>query len=140
MPDSLTKIGDYAFNNCTSLDKFNMTENNSLEEIGLAAFSKTKIKTFIISSKMTTLGDAAFMDCGELATISGGVNIEVVGAALVLLQEFKDALLITEKHDAAILAHLLECHHCTFNRYLWGEIATHSINTDFYHTSLFKIG
>ena len=73
----------------------------------------------------------------HLDNLGSAYDVEILGATLVLLQQLKDALLVTKKHDTAILAHLLECHHSTLYGYFRGEVATHSINTDLYHNEMF---
>ena len=69
----------------------------------------------------------------HLDDLGGGHDIEVVGVALMLLEQSADTLLVAKKHDAAILANLLQCHHSTLYGYLGSKIATHGVDTDFQH-------
>ena len=68
IPDSVTKIGDYAFLNCDYLTS--ITIPNSITEIGDGAFDVcTSIKSITISSNVTSVGYIAFAQCFTLVNV-----------------------------------------------------------------------
>ena len=69
IPNSVTSIGNYAFNQCASLT--NITMSNNVNYIGNFAFNKcSKLTNIIIPSPVTFIGNNAFTGCSKLNTIS----------------------------------------------------------------------
>ncbi|MGN0484682.1 MAG: leucine-rich repeat protein [Lachnospiraceae bacterium] len=70
LPKSLEKIQDYAFSNCTALQKVVVPKDSHLAELGSNAFSYTAIDSFAIPKKLKKLGSRAFYYCGNLNHIT----------------------------------------------------------------------
>lgn len=67
LPDSIKKIGDFAFYFCTDLEKVNFPEG--IEVIGTYAFCSTSIKEVNLPDSLKELGGHSFADCEELETV-----------------------------------------------------------------------
>ena len=68
IPDSVTLIGDHAFDRCTSLATVNMGQN--VQTIGTQAFYYCSLITNIIIPKsVTSIGSRAFYNCTGLANV-----------------------------------------------------------------------
>ena len=67
LPDSIEKIGDYAFSGCTLLTDFHF--NEKITEIGCHAFERTGIETFSSWPSLKTIGAFAFSGCVKLKTV-----------------------------------------------------------------------
>ncbi len=66
MPDTITKIGDSAFSNCSQIANTDFELPNSLTTIGVNAFyycSKLTNDNFKLPTSLTTLGKNAFYNC-----------------------------------------------------------------------------
>ena len=69
LPDGLTSIGDYAFENCSSLKS--ITIGNSVTSIGDGAFqSCSSLTSITIPNSVTSIGDDAFCRCYSLTSIT----------------------------------------------------------------------
>ncbi len=69
IPDDVTSIGRYAFNNCEGLTS--VTIPSSVENIGEEAFAGCKsLQSVAIGSGVTSIGSLAFKDCTGLTTIT----------------------------------------------------------------------
>ena len=60
IPDSVTVIGEQAFNGCTSLTEVNVPKNSKLETIGDGAFYDTRVLKMYLPGGVKTLGSGAF--------------------------------------------------------------------------------
>lgn len=60
IPDSVTVIGEQAFNRCTSLKEVNISKNSKLETIGDGAFYDTRVLKMYLPGGVKTLGSGAF--------------------------------------------------------------------------------
>ncbi len=58
IPSSVTRIGNYAFNSCSSLETVNIPNNVTI--IGDEAFYNTQIKSLIIGTGILSIGSSAF--------------------------------------------------------------------------------
>ena len=68
IPNSLRKIGDYAFSKCSSLNS--ITIPNSVTNIGQAAFDEcSSLTTITIPEKVSKIGWGAFSDCASLKSV-----------------------------------------------------------------------
>ncbi len=75
IPDSVTSIGDYAFEYCTSLASITFGENSQLTSIGNLAFAScTGLASITIPDSVTSIADWAFPDCTSLANITVDAN------------------------------------------------------------------
>ena len=69
IPDSVTGIGERAFYNCSSLES--VTIGNSVTSIGSYAFYNCSSLTSVtIPDGVTSIGDYAFRDCSSLASVT----------------------------------------------------------------------
>lgn len=78
IPNSVTKIGDYAFEDCDQLE--NITIPNSITEIGNFAFSGcTRLSKIEIPTSVTSIGDGAFSGCDLLDSITIPSSVTSIG-------------------------------------------------------------
>ena len=69
IPNSVTKIGDYAFSGCKSLQS--VTIPNSVTSIGYEAFSSCKsLQSITIPNSVKSIGNRAFYMCESLQSIT----------------------------------------------------------------------
>jgi hypothetical protein len=68
IPESVTKIGNDAFNSCCSLESITIPE--SVEEIGECAFYNCEsLMSITLPESVTKIDDCAFDDCSALTAI-----------------------------------------------------------------------
>ena len=78
IPDSVTTIGDHAFWNCYSLTS--VTIPDSVTTIGWGAFSSCSSLTSVtIGDSVTTIGYEAFYDCRSLTSVTIGDSVTTIG-------------------------------------------------------------
>lgn len=67
LPESLEKIGDYAFNRCPKLTKINFPSN--LKTIGKFAFFGTNLSYLNLPESVEKIGEGAFSGCNNLKSV-----------------------------------------------------------------------
>jgi hypothetical protein len=78
IPNSVTTIGEGAFNECDSLTS--ITIPNSVTTIGEGAFrGYTSLASITIPNSVTTIGEGAFSGCGSLASITIPNSVTTIG-------------------------------------------------------------
>lgn len=78
LPDSLTKIGDFAFLNCISLTEIKLPKK--LTDIGEASFRLCKsLKSIELPDSVTIISDSLFSDCEALESVKLGINTKIIG-------------------------------------------------------------
>ena len=78
IPNSVTTIGQLAFNSCTGLQK--VTIGNSVTTIGERAFSECRgLQKVTIGNSVTTIGKFAFTSCTGLQKVTIGNSVTAIG-------------------------------------------------------------
>lgn len=79
IPNSVTSIRTYAFNNNGNLT--NITVSNSLTTIGAFAFNgNTKLRAIELPETLTSIGQNAFASCYEITTITIPAGVQFIGS------------------------------------------------------------
>lgn len=79
IPDTVTKIGKYAFVECWSLKKVDLPETiTSMDETGIF-FQCYSLEEFTIPPLVTVLGNSAFVNCNSLKKVNGIERITSFG-------------------------------------------------------------
>jgi len=78
IPDSVTSIGNYVFYNCSGLTS--VTIGDSVTTIGNRAFSScTSLTSVTIPDSVTSIGDSAFYKCDSLTSVTIGDSVTTIG-------------------------------------------------------------
>jgi len=104
IPDTVTKIGDYAFSNCRRLNGVYVSEN--VKEIGNGVFKDcTYIKKVILPSRLKSIGDYAFSGCTSISYIDIPQGVTSIGEyaflGCELLEQFSVPKEITSIREGA---------------------------------------
>jgi BspA type Leucine rich repeat region (6 copies) len=84
IPDSVTNIGDYAFDLCSSMTNF--TFGTGLTSIGVQSFILCSSLTSItIPDSVTTIGNGAFQQCQSLTNFVFGSGVTTIGSSALCL-------------------------------------------------------
>jgi hypothetical protein len=68
IPEKITTIGDYAFENCTSLTQITIPDN--VKTIGRNAFARTGLTSVVLPDSITEMGINVFWECSNLETVT----------------------------------------------------------------------
>lgn len=81
IPESVTKIGKLAFQNCGYLETVSLGENSQLQIIDESAFlGCSSLKSFVVPCGVTSIGADAFYNCYNLTlTFEEGTQIASIG-------------------------------------------------------------
>ena len=81
IPNSITSIGNNAFNGATSLASVDFEPNSLLTTIGNQAFKQTNITSITIPNSVTSIGANAFQNTYTLSlfTFESGSTLETIG-------------------------------------------------------------
>lgn len=78
LPSTLISINDGVFSGCSALEKINLPKN--LKTIGKSAFSQcSSLKTVTFNSKLESIGDYAFMECIKLTSLVFPSSLKTIG-------------------------------------------------------------
>lgn len=73
----ITKIDDFAFDNCTNLQSVEIPLNSELRSIGKSAFSDTSIESIFIPEKVERICEKTFYNCKNLHCVVFAENSEL---------------------------------------------------------------
>lgn len=76
IPDSVNRIGDYAFCACHDLEKIKIPK--SLKEIPMGFCQKTKLTSVKIPDSVTVINPSAFCSCFALSNVEVGENLREI--------------------------------------------------------------
>ncbi len=75
IPKAVTSIGDAAFKHCRQLTSVTFEEGSNLTKIGESAFeSCSSLTSITIPANVTSIGQEAFFGCSKLATVTFSAN------------------------------------------------------------------
>lgn len=77
LPDSITEIGEQAFDDCYALRSVNIPKG--VTEIKKRTFSSTAIENIILPDGLKTIGDYAFFRCGKLRSLAVPEGVTFIG-------------------------------------------------------------
>ncbi len=97
LPESLTKIGDYAFSGCSALTG-ELVIPDGVVTLGASAFTGCSgVTSVIIGSGVETIGDSAFQFCENLTSVTFGENVVSIGGTAFASTNLEGDLIIPDK-------------------------------------------
>lgn len=66
IPSSVTKIEDFAFNECTKLKTIEISDDSQIRSIGKCSFNETDIDCFTIPSHVNEIKEAWITGCTKV--------------------------------------------------------------------------
>ena len=79
LPDSLTSIGDHAFESCSALTS--ITIPDGVISIGSSAFEDCSgLTNIVIPDNVTSIGDYAFCGCESMTSVTVGSSVTSIGS------------------------------------------------------------
>lgn len=108
IPPFIKKIADYAFENCTSIESIEISENSKLQEIGRYAFHFSSIESISFPPHLMAIGKGCFESCIHLKTIEIPKNSEL----FIIGQQAFDSTII---ESISIPIHLTKIDEKVFN-------------------------
>ena len=80
IPDSVTSIGDYAFQGCDNLTS--VTIGNGVTSIGYEAFEGCdSLRSIVIPDSVTSISSSAFYECTNLTSVTIGNSVTSIGSS-----------------------------------------------------------
>jgi hypothetical protein len=79
IPESVTRIGESAFDNSYIFDIKSLLIPKSVTRIGAQAFRNAKIESVIIAGNVERIGEGAFSACAELREVIISGNVQCIG-------------------------------------------------------------
>ena len=76
IPDSVVRIGNWAFSGCTSLKS--VTMGNGVAQIGFDAFYGTGLTSVSLPDSVTEIGSGAFRNCASLTSVKLSSRLTVI--------------------------------------------------------------
>ena len=86
IPNSVTKIGAYAFNGCTNLKKFEgkfAADNGRclIKDNVIIAYAEASGTEYTIPDSVTTIGDSTFYNCSSLTSVTIPDSVTTIGGS-----------------------------------------------------------
>ena len=78
LPQTLTDIGGFVFDGCTSLDHIGIPDSVSV--IWQYAFVRSSIREIILPASLKSVYPFTFMDCRELTEVTCGPDLKEISA------------------------------------------------------------
>ena len=78
IPDTVTNIGGFIFENCTSLHHVDLPA--ALENLWRGAFAHSSLEEVVIPDHVSSLVIYTFKDCKQLKKVTCGANLKSIGA------------------------------------------------------------
>ena len=121
----ITYVGSNLFYDCSNLTE--LTLPNTVQAIGIEAFSCTRLRDVVIPDSVTTIYDGAFRYCYEMETLSLGSGVTSIGPAAFERSTAKVTL--SSKNTAFSLQNnvLFDRNKTTLVQCFNGDVATYTV-------------